>query len=274
MGVISNIDTIGRVIKLYLLRQRFPFSVNLIINYRCNYRCKYCNSYNVKEKEMTTKQILQMIDEFSGMGARRLGITGGEPLLRADIGNILDYAKMKGMKTTLTTNGSLVPQRINEFKNLNLLLVSLDGPERVHDKYRIPGSYKHAIQAIKTAKENGLNVWSTTVITNLTEENIDFIIEKAREIGFKCLFQPVYCYSYSATRKAINKMSAQLNNHKNLVRRIIKLKRKGAPIVNSYTYLNYILKYWPDKMHGQCHAGRFYCGVNSNGDVAPCSLVF
>ncbi|MFH1249417.1 MAG: radical SAM protein [archaeon] len=274
MKAILDLKTILRFIGLRLFNRSFPFSVNLIINYNCNYRCKYCNSYNTKKKEMTTKQIFKMLDEFSELGTKRLGITGGEPLLRKDIGKIVDYAKKKGMKTTLTTNGSLVPQKIKELKNLDLLLISFDGPKEVHDKYRMKGSYESVIRAIKIAKENGINVWTTTVITNLTENNIEFVVKKAREMGFKCLFQPVYHYSYSSNKDTIEGMSAKKGQHKMLVQKIIELKRKGAQIANSYHYLDYILKYWPDKIHGKCYAGKFYCGVDSNGEVAPCSLIF
>lgn len=266
--------TAVNVLKMHLLKKRFPFSINFIINYRCNFRCKYCDSYNRKDKEMTTQQIFKMIDEFSKMGTKRLGITGGEPLLRQDIGEIIDYAKKRGIKTTITTNGSLVPNKIKELKNLDLLLVSFDGPKEVHERYRMPESYDKAINAIKIAKQHGLKVWTTTVITNLSEDNIDFIINKAKELGFKCLFQPVYFYSYSASKKDIDKIAARVENHKKIVRRILELKKKGEPIANSKTYLNYIMKYWPNKMKGKCFAGRLYCGINSNGEVAPCSLIF
>jgi len=105
--------------RVSILKHRRPITVNLEITYRCNSNCKYCpteklnekNSQEIK-KEMTTEQIFSMIDELSGIGMKRLAIGGGEPLLREDIGEIINYAKQKKIFTFISTNGILLPKKL------------------------------------------------------------------------------------------------------------------------------------------------------------------
>jgi MoaA/NifB/PqqE/SkfB family radical SAM enzyme len=153
------------IIKNRLLGARQPLSVSYTVTNRCNKKCAYCKVWDTKEKELGTEEALGIIDELGEMGCQRLGLTGGEPLLRKDIGEIIGRAKEKGIFTGLVTNGSLVPKRIEELKELDLLQVSLDGPKEVHDKHRGKGAYKEAIKAIRIARENDMRVWVTTVLT-------------------------------------------------------------------------------------------------------------
>lgn len=263
-----------KLLNTYLTKKRYPFSVNFIICYRCNYKCKYCNSYNQKTEEMTTEQIIKMIDELSKIGMQRLSITGGEPLLRKDIGQIIDYCKKKNIWISINSNGKLIPQKINELKNVDALLISLDGKKENHEKFRGKDSYKDVINAIKIAKQNNIAVWIEAVITKNSKEDIDFLLDLAKKLDFRCLFQPIYNYSYSANKKIIKDYSPTKENFDQIIKKLIKLKKQGEPILNSNTYLKYIINNWPNPHLKKCYAGRIFCGINSNGKVAPCSLLF
>ena len=71
-----------------------PRSVNFCITYRCNNRCSYCNLHSFKTKEMKTNEIKQILNLFKKIGVRRIGFTGGEPLLREDIGDLIKMIEM------------------------------------------------------------------------------------------------------------------------------------------------------------------------------------
>lgn len=255
-----------------MLKKRYPFSVSFVITHRCNFRCLYCNSYNQTEDEMTAEQIKEMLKELKDMGILRLGITGGEPLLRNDIGRIISFARKLGIKTTLVTNGSLVKEKINNLKDLDLLIVSLEGPKKIHDSIRGKGNHEKAIEAIKIAKKKGIKVWVETILTKGSDNKLDFIFEESKKMGFSILFQPVFNYELAASRENISRISPEIENYKRMVRKIIFLKKKYN-IIGSYSYFNCILNNWPDKIYKNCKAGKLFISISPSGDVAPCHFL-
>ena len=99
-------------------------------------------------------------------------------------------------------------KKVDLLKNLNVLMTSLDGPERENDKNRQPGAYEKAIDAIKIAKDAGINVWGGVTLTKNNLGYIDYLLDTARSLDFKLLFQPIYNYAgYSAPKKQIEAMS-------------------------------------------------------------------
>ena len=157
----KDISSFKNVLEARFLGRRFPLSVTFLVTTRCNYRCQYCDVFSCEEPEMTTKEVFSMIDQLALMGTRRLGINGGEPLLREDIGDIIRYAKTKGFIVTMFTNGSLVAKTIDKIQSLDVLIISLDGPEALHDEQRFLGSYQNVIGAIDAARTKGIPVWAS-----------------------------------------------------------------------------------------------------------------
>jgi MoaA/NifB/PqqE/SkfB family radical SAM enzyme len=269
MKLKTLLNTSFNFFKGYILNKKVPLSVTFYITYKCNFKCRYCNVWKAKEKEMTTEQIFSMIDQFSLAGTQRFGFTGGEPLLRDDIGELIEYSKKKGMITTLCSNGWLVPQKVEELRELDILILSFDGPERIHDKYRRKGSYRRIIEAIKKARENGIRVWVSPVITKENITKIDFLLKKARELDFEIGFQPIYNYSLSSN---IDSLLPQTRVFRRVIKKLIKKKKEGAPLVYSLSFLKYLLKSWPTYNHSllRCLAGKYYCVVSPGGNVYPC----
>lgn len=267
----QEIKTFGKVFLSKYNGKKFLLSTSFIITNRCNSRCNYCNSYNVNSEEMDTQEIFHMIDEFSALGVKRIGFTGGEPLLREDIDSIISYAHKKGITTTLFSNGTLVPGKINTLQHLDLLLLSLDGPPQIHDSLRgMKGSFQHVLRAIRAAHEAKLPVWINTVITKNNVDQLPFLVDFAVENRVKVMFMPVFNYTLTANQDTIDGLSADENSFKTAVRDLIARKKRGAPIVNSLSYFRYILKNWPDSNRLQCWAGHNFCAVGPDGMVYPC----
>jgi len=74
--------------------RRNPFSVMFELTYECNFDCIHCyvRGSRKEKRELNTKEVFSVLDELKKMGIFRIGFTGGEPLLRKDIFDILDYA--------------------------------------------------------------------------------------------------------------------------------------------------------------------------------------
>ena len=258
------------VIKSKLFKKKIPLVVGWAITNRCNYQCKYCSRWKKKTKELSTKQVLSIIDELKQLGCQRIVFTGGEPLLRKDIGLIVNYCKKKGLTVGINSNGSLFRKRINELKKIDFLTLSLDGPEKIQDKLKANGSYKKVIEAIKTAKKNNINTSLTTVISKLNLSYLKNILKITRKYDILVYFQPVsMIYDYDNLKE----FKCPPNKYKELIDELITLKRKGnEQIGNSVPGLRH-LRNWPKPKKIKCAAGMIRCRIEPNGDIYPCGRV-
>lgn len=222
---------------------------------------------------MTLEQIYQMIDELHDIGLQRLGFTGGEPLLYQDIGKVISHANSKGIMTSMVTNGSLVKNKIDEIKDLDLLLLSLDGPPEIHEYIRQQGMFSITLDAIRFALSSGKNVWTETVITKANVNHLNYIVDLAEHEGFKCLFQPVFHYPLSSEKKSIDALTPNCNEYQKAINNLIHRKKQGAPIVGSYRYLKYIRDKYPFTVYPSCKAGIAFCAISPSGIIAPCHFL-
>jgi len=223
---------------------------------------------------MTTDEIRSMIDQLCSLGMRRLGINGGEPLLREDIGEIIAYAKKKGIFVTLCTNGSLVSKKIHEIKDIDIMIVSLDGPRHIHDAQRSRGSFDKVIESLRAARAAGINTWTNTVITTHNADHIDFILDIAKRFGARTIYQPVLYYPHSSEEDEIKALSPEAAKYGSLIDKLIQEKKRGGPVVHSVTYLKYIKNTDWRYNKRPCWAARFYCAITPSGNVAPCYPIF
>jgi AdoMet-dependent heme synthase len=119
----------------------------------CNYNCTYCsfasNPYPINE--IDTKGGVRIVDELHELGAKWFGLSGGEPLIRKDVFEIIAHAKSLGMNVSLITNGFYVKGDIldNLAKYEVMTAVSLDGVEETNDLTRGKGSYATALKAME-----------------------------------------------------------------------------------------------------------------------------
>lgn len=261
-----------------LWKKKVPLNVMLSVTNRCLSRCRYCNIPNRKQNELTTGQIFSLIDQINEMGCQRLGLWGGEPLVREDIGEIIDYAKHRRLFVTLDSNGYLIPHRINLLRNLDHLILALDGPQDTHDLNRESGSFQKTMAAIDSAAGK-IPLWTITVLTKHNVGSIDFIIDKAREYGFLATFQLLH--HNDILGRDIKALLPNDESYRRCIKKIIQKKKEGAPIASSLNYLYHVLR-WQDyetavcdhKVNSlKCWAGKLYCNVDADGSVYPCSLL-
>ena len=265
------------VLKGHILKRPQLLNVTLTTNTRCNFKCKYCKIWKREENELTTSQIEDLIEQLSCMGTQRLGLTGGEPLLRKDIGYLIDFAKSRGILVSLNTNGSLVEERIEELKGLDLIILSLDGEEEVHNLHKRDEAYRQVMRAIEVAKGAKLKVMTTTTLTRANLNSAGFILRKAREMEFRVAFQLLH-HPQSAAGDTTSFLPSH-EEYRKTIKELISLKELYPKIIiNSRRYFEILLN-WPDyrrvvleksPFKVRCWAGHFYCHIDVNGDVYPC----
>ena len=119
-----------------------PLSLCWQITKKCNYNCPFCLSGQQKLYELPLEKIKEIIDILAAANLIRIDFTGGEPMMRKDFMEIIKYASSKGIETLITSNGSVYSDEIAKtlLETNTLLLISLDGDEKTHDKSRGKGA--------------------------------------------------------------------------------------------------------------------------------------
>lgn len=282
MGLINRNIAILKLLEARLAKTYFPLFVMYNITNRCNLKCSYCFSkfYERKEEELTTNQIFVLVEELAALGTKRIAISGGEPLLRADLPQVIKFIKGKGIECGINSNGVLIPQRIEEIKSVNSICISLDGPEEIHDRYRGEGSFKKVMTAIEVIKKYKIPLHLSMVLTKNNYNYIGFILDFAKQRKILVQISPLYNQIYGEKNKDFPEVLSDGEYHQ-VVNEILKYKAKGYPVFYSRrNYLN-ILK-WPDyaksRIIGEaphfksikCWAGKYMCSIEANGEVYPC----
>jgi MoaA/NifB/PqqE/SkfB family radical SAM enzyme len=246
-----------------------PLVAGWAITNHCNRRCSYCALWNDEEAELSAEQAFGVIDDLSRMGALMISFTGGEPLMRDDIGSIIEYAVNKRIKVKLNSNGAFVKKKIKELKDIDLLTLSLDGPESVHDAIRGNGSYREVMEAASIARENNIKVNFAAVLTKLNLEAVDFILKEAERAGGSVIFQPASLALLGSDSP--DPMTPPVGAYRAVIGYLMDKKRKGARnIGSSLSALSHLYK-WPDPVPVRCAGGAISCRIEPNGDVVYCS---
>ncbi len=256
-------------LKAKLLRRGTPLVVGWAITGRCNSRCVYCGLWEGESGDLPTDQVLGVIDQMAAEGTIMLSLTGGAPLLRDDIGEIIDHAHDRKLTVRLNSNGILVGEKIGQLGNLDTLTLSLEGPKEIHDAIRGNGSYDAATGAAGTAAGKGIDVAFATVLTADNLESTDHVLEKASELKTKAIFQPPTELVLGGDRE--HPLVPSQEAYRAAIDRLIRLKKGGSRVVgNSLACLRH-LRSWPTPTPLGCASGWLSCRIQPNGDVVRCS---
>ena len=259
------------------LGKKHPLMVTLSVTDRCNFRCEYCNLPGMDRDEMTTADWIGAIDELADAGMMRVSLMGGEPLVRKDIGVLIDHLRKRGMNIAMNTNGWLVPRKMDEMMKLDLVCVTLDGPPEVHDKQRHKGSQVRALSAIELLRSRGKNVVTMTVLTAEGIKTVDYVLERARELGVRSFFQLVH----DAEGDPDKEIGAGITESgiAAIAEHLLKRKDEGWPVGPSRTYLRELAGkngQGVRRLHScdDCYASRYFLAITPQGDVIACPLTF
>ena len=145
----------------------------------CNLRCVHCYAHTEStRKEIKTFEVKSVLDDLSNIGVPVILFSGGEPLLRKDLFEIAEYSKKKGLKFALSTNGTLISDKIAEkLKDVGFsyIGVSLDGLKESHDRFRgVEGAFDKALEGLRNSKGVGL---LTGIRFTLTRYNVDQVFD-------------------------------------------------------------------------------------------------
>ncbi|MTI82564.1 MAG: putative heme d1 biosynthesis radical SAM protein NirJ1 [Firmicutes bacterium] len=167
----------------------------------CNLRCRHCYSdsaSDVVEKELSTKEALSLIDNLAEFNVPVILFSGGEPLLRPDFFELVDYARKKGIRATISTNGTLItPDLARDIKKAGVSYVgiSLDGIGENNDRFRgKKGAFEAALKGIQYCRREDQKVGLRFTINkhNYLELPEIFKLLEEEDIPRVCFYHLVY----------------------------------------------------------------------------------
>ena len=260
--------TIRSVMQGRLFDRQIPVWLSWPITNRCNYRCSYCGRPDHNDGEIPTRRALEIVDEFADLGTRYVFLSGGEPLVRADLPVIIERCRQRRLFICLTTNGALYLQRKKDIGRINMLKLSLDGPESVHDRYRASGAYAKVIQVLEDASRDQLPVILNAVVSTASLPYLEDLVALAKRYKAIIKFQPIN--TIQAGNRNIENLMLSGEQHRFLSARLRKLKFRTGVIGNTLAGIDTIGRL-PAGGDMVCYARRIFVYLTSDGSLFPCS---
>jgi len=243
--------------------RKIPIFIGWALTYVCNMDCKYCNIKKSSEDELDLIQIKRIINELSPLGCVRIGFTGGEPLLRNDILEILEYANSMNINTSVSTNGSIYNEDV--FNEVDHIMLSVDGLHENYNATRNGNDFSNIERIIKSRFHHKIVL--NTVIYKGNCSKIEDLVKYARSNRIKIKFQPIS--DIALLNSELSNMFPGKKEYKMAIKKLIRLKREGMPIDNSIYGLKELLNY-PKISTGFCQAGKTFFRIDPKGNLSSC----
>ncbi|MBU1611274.1 MAG: radical SAM protein, partial [Proteobacteria bacterium] len=261
----------------------------------CNLACKHCRAEAHTEPypgELTTEEAKALIDTFPEVGNPIIIFTGGEPLMRHDIFELIPYAKSKGLRCVMAPNGTLLtPENTLKIKEAGIerCSISIDAPTaEQHDDFRgVQGAFQASMNGIQMLKDQGIDF---QINTTVTKNNLPFFKDifhlckdlgasawhifllvptgRAAELGTEVITDQEYeqvlnwFYDFQKTTDMQLKATCAPHYHRILRQRA---KEDGIPV----TFENFGL----DAVSRGCLGGVGFCFISHRGQVQPCGYL-
>ena len=252
-----------------------PISMYLCLTHKCPNNCVYCSAKNrVDDKDLTTDEWISIIKDIQDMNTSIIGLTGGEPMVREDIFDIVGAIDDRSVSTLFTSGYNLTLERAKELKNRGLFSIgiSLDSYDREkHNCNRnSEKAFDYAISAIQNSRKAGIYTMAQTVILKeeLDEEKLFKLFKLADENGAHevKILEPILSGNL-LNEKDLSKVLYSVEDRKKLIEIQHKANRKSnLPKITTFAYTESEEKYG-------CGAGTQHSYVSASGYLYPCDFV-
>ncbi len=184
-----------------LTPQPFDFFIQWHLTERCNLKCAHCYQSGACGDEVPFSEVRRVIgevkemiesweDEYDLSFSLSYNITGGEPLLRADLFDVLGKISDSRGEIYLLTNGTLVTQKTAQRlaeQGVRGVQVSIEGPETIHDRIRGQGSFSKALTGVEHLLELGVVVTLNATLSRINGDYLADFVEIASKLGVQRL---------------------------------------------------------------------------------------
>jgi len=258
----------------------------------CNLSCAHCRAaaeFGHYHGELTLDQIKSNIDDIVTISNPIIILTGGEPLMRPDIWEIIDYAHEKGAMPVIGTNATLITDEIAAkmaAHKIPRISVSVDFPTAAeHDEFRGQvGCFDATIEGIKLAKKHGVGVQINMTVTTLNADKVEAVHDLAVELGIDAFhifmlvptgrgsdlldkelppeeYERVLEWAYHRQKTSpLHFKPTDAPHYYRIIRQLA--KKEGKQVMRE--------EYGLDAMTRGCLGGITFCFISHTGDIQPC----
>jgi MoaA/NifB/PqqE/SkfB family radical SAM enzyme len=259
-----------RIIDIIINKKRLPHTIDFAITSMCPYHCPHCSYGKRRKEDLSTNEILTLIEEIKDLGTAILGITGGEPMLRSDLERIIAACSPELSTILYTTGYNLNKKRAEELYNTKLdsVIIGIDSTDpKVQDVIRgEEGSLELGINALKICHDIGIYTGINTIATRekINNGELERIYDLAclLDVGELRLNFPISTGAWAGQTNHQLK-TEELKLLKN-IRKRLNIKRSG-PIVTT------LAEYESADFMG-CNTGYQTLFIDSAGEVCPCDF--
>jgi radical SAM protein with 4Fe4S-binding SPASM domain len=256
----------------------FPYVIGWELTLTCNLRCRHCASSagERRHQELSLEESLNVCDQFPALLVQEVIFTGGEPLLNPNWETIALRLNDLGIKTGIVSNGlpltETVVKRMNN-SGLKAAGISIDGPESVHDAIRgCPGAFRKALEGIEHLASANIDITIITSVNGLNVSRLDEVYEIVRMVGaWKWQLQPLFPLGRSCADDELRLSDEDFLHLGEYILALINRTNGNGPKIVPADSCGYFSSLDPKGFTWLgCPAGRFECGIMSDGRVKGC----
>jgi len=261
----------------------------------CNLRCGQCHAESGKawEQELDLQESKRLLDQMAEIEEfRMLALSGGEPMKRPDIMDIISHARKLGLEISIATNGTLITRDVaKDLKKMGVvnLAIGLNAfDEKIHESItRVPGSFERTLEAIYATVAEGMNLQINTTVMKDNIDAIPGLIDFASRVGA----QIILLYHIIPQGRGSEEMELNARGIKESLQQISKKQEDCKAIIEPVC----LPQYWPyllsrrqnggrnngsikglataESVFKGCVAGSGLCYVKPDGQVWSCPFV-
>lgn len=262
-----------------------PVLAHLSITNKCNMACVYCSVRGIHKfdsKELSTEEWKTIISKLAKWGVFQIGFTGGEPTLRKDLPELIEFTRKQGCVCNLTTNGWFLDEILVDKlvgAGITQCQVSMDSHIlRVHEKLRGSGSFKRVVKAIKILQKKGIQVGIDCVVSKNNIKTIPGFIKwiTKNKIPFLTIIK---LKKGDLSIKDYKKLAPNYKEYSDLIKKVCSRKENKNPNITldcgSVSNLQQVAS--KEKFNGipvaGCPLGHHLICSTPNGDIYPCAAL-
>jgi len=255
-----------------------PALISWNVTFRCPLQCPHCYidaRDGDSRTELDTQKALGVIDQIAALGTRVLILSGGEPLLRADIFELAAYAKESGLHVSMGTSGILIDDAVAvrmKDAGIRKAAISLDSTDPdMHDRFRgLPGAWNRTVEGIRACLRQGIGVLVNITILRENYRQVAEIISFCEGLGVT--EYQLFFLVPTGRGTVVDDITPEM--YETIIKNVMAKTASGTVTIRptcapQYTRIRAQLGMEQAAFPG-CLAGKQYCRIYPTGDVTPC----
>ncbi|MEA2074747.1 MAG: radical SAM protein [Euryarchaeota archaeon] len=274
------------------LLEMVKYNINWNVTKECNLRCKHCyyDAGAQLDDELSTEQAYALIDDIADTFGDNVRVTlgGGEPLMRKDLFELIEYGKESGLSLVLASNGIMLTEGVAarlKATGIEEVVIAIDGTQKTHDFIRGTGVFKKTVRGARACKAVGLDLVIDPCIMKQNEQETAQILDIAEDLGAR----QCRVFHYIAMGRGEAEIPDAELDSVQYAQNVMQLyeeqnRRRGIEICTTQACQYWVVlnrkeaeglpvpEFYYDEVPG-CRAGVGMLSIKPNGDVVPCPLL-